>query len=437
MKSPAWAISRAKRTPLNLQLYTRNCGSYKYKTFIGEGPKYTFSQKFSIDGTLKEKRHPKAHIIEPTPGPGSYNIKSDLGGPKYTIGLKRITKSLSQNNISPGVGSYELRKDSSLIKPCYKFDNEKRENLEINKTTKNFPGPGNYKEVKTLETKGFKWTFPHEARFTRIKPRNSKLVRLKVPGPGSYNIKNLIGTEGPKYTFNKVKYNHSDEVDENMKEKVMKYPSPGSYMEKIDYVSDMPKYTIPKFGINISKRQSISPGPWQYNPSIEFNSIFRKVTNCIMNKARGDEDEIKNPKYIKRGTPGPGHYDIKNGELPQGPGYTIGHWVKKIKIREEPGPGQYDANDNHRNKEPSYSIGKEQREDDLKIKKKDNYPGPGTYNTKEVNLSPKYSFPKDITDGKKKSEVPGPGFYKIPTSFDNVSDMSRNSGSFDPNYRYV
>ena len=40
-----------------------------------------------------------------------------------------------------------------------------------------------------------------------------------------------------------------------------------------------------------------------------------------------------------------------------------------LKIREEPGPGQYDANDKHRNKEPSYSIGKEQREDDLKIKK--------------------------------------------------------------------
>ena len=37
----------------------------------------------------------------------------------------------------------------------------------------------------------------------------------------------------------------------------------------------------------------------------------------------------------------------------------------------------------------------------------------------------------------KKVEIPGPGFYKIPTSFDYVSDMARSSGSFDPNYRYV
>jgi hypothetical protein len=246
------------------------------------------SQKFNLDGTLDGKRHPKAHVIESTPGPGSYNIKSDLGGPKYTIGLKRITKSLSQNSLGPG--AYELRKDSSLIKPCYKFDTEKRENLEINKSTKNFPGPGTYKDVNVLESKGFKWTIPQDGRFTKIKPRNTKLVRLKVPGPGSYNIKNLIGREGPKYTFNKVRFNHSDEVDESMKEKTLKYPSPTTYLQRIDYVSDLPKYTIPKFDLSKLKEKSTTPGPWNYNPSIEYYSIFKKVTNCIISKARRDED---------------------------------------------------------------------------------------------------------------------------------------------------
>ena len=393
------------------------------------------SQKFNLDGTLEGKRHPKAHVIESTPGPGSYNIKSDLGGPKYTIGLKRITKSLSQNSLGPG--AYDLRKDSSLVKPCYKFDNEKRENLEINKSTKNFPGPGKYKDISVLETKGFKWTIPQDGRFTKIKPRNTKLVRLKVPGPGSYNIKNLIGREGPKYTFNKVKFNHSDEVDESMKEKTLKYPSPTTYLQRIDYVSDLPKYTIPKFDLSKSKMKSASPGPCDYNPSVEYYSIFKKVTNCIMNKARRDEDEIKNPNYQKVEVPGPGHYDYKNGELPQGPSYTIRNLAKKIKIKEEPGPGEYNANDKHRNKEPSYSIGKELREDNLKTVKKDDYPGPGAYNTKELNISPKYTFPKDNIEGRKKVDLPGPGFYKIPTSFDNISDMTRSGGSFDPNFRYV
>ena len=437
VRSPAWVISRSKRRPLDYESFTKNCGTYKYKSYIGEGPKYTFSQKFNLDGTLTGKRHPKAHVIEPTPGPGSYNIKSDFGGPKYTMGLKRVTKSLSQNNLSPGVGSYEMRKDSSFQKPCFKFDTEKRDNLEINKSSKNYPGPGTYKEINALESKGFKWTFPQQGRFTKIKPRNSKLVRIQVPGPGSYNIQNLIGNEGPKYTFNKVKFNHSDGVDEGMKEKTCNFPSPGSYLKKIDYIPDMPKYTIPKSEKMKSEIKSKFPRPWNYNPKFEYNSIFKKIPNIIVPKDRKYEDEVKNPNYKKLIIPGPGYYDYKNGELPQGPSFTIRNLQKKIKIKEEPGPGEYDLNDKHRNKEPSYSIGREQRDDNLKTIKKDDYPGPGSYDTKELNLSPKFSFPRENIGANKKVEIPGPGFYKIPTSFDYVSDMARSNGSFDPNYRYV
>ena len=95
-KSPAWVISKARRRPLNFESYTKNCGFYKYKSFIGEGPKYTISKKYSKEEILANKRNKNEE--KPTPGPGSYNIKSDLGGPKYTIGLKRVTKSLSQSN---------------------------------------------------------------------------------------------------------------------------------------------------------------------------------------------------------------------------------------------------------------------------------------------------------------------------------------------------
>ena len=90
-----------------------------------------------------------------------------------------------------------------------------------------------------------------------------------------------------------------------------------------------------------------------------------------------------------------------------------------------------------RHKEPYYSIGKEQRGDDLKLVKKNNYPGPGTYNIVELNLSPKYSFSRDNYSQKKKLNVPGPGFYKIPTSFDYISDLTRSQGTFNPIYRYV
>ena len=222
-----------------------------------------------------------------------------------------------------------------------------------------------------------------------------------------------------------------------MKEKISKYPSPVSYNKKIDYISDMPKYTIPKFDKSKYKIKSTSPGPWHYNPSVHYSSIFRKITNCIMSKSNRDEEVIKNPKVYRLKVPGPGYYDYKNGEFPQGPKYTIRKTDKEKKTIDEPGPGEYNANTNHRNKEPSYSIGKELRDDNLKRIKKDDYPGPGAYNTKEMNISPKYTIPKDTPGNRKSPEVPGPGFYKIPTAFDYISDMTRSGGSFDPNFRYV
>ena len=228
-------------------------------------------------------------------------------------------------------------------------------------------------------------------------------------------------------------------MDESLKKVTLKFPSPVTYNKRIEYISDMPKYSIPKFDISkIKVKSTSSPGPGQYNPNAEVNSIFKKITNCIMPKARRDEDEVKNPNYKKLIVPGPGNYNINNDVFPQGPKYTISRSTrKKMRINNFPGPGEYTLNNKHRSREPSYSIGKSLRDDDLKIVKKNNYPGPGSYRTKDENTSPKYTFPKDKLNAKKKFAVPGPGFYKIPTSFDNVSDMTRNSGAFDPNFKYV
>ena len=355
-----------------------------------------------------------------------------------------MAKSLSQDNIFvPGVGSYELRKDSSLIVPCYRFDKEKRENLNMNNSALKYPGPGKYEnEIDKNSTASPKWTFTKSDRFRKLKPRNSKLKRLNVPGPGTYNSKEFTGNEGPHYSFPKEKFNHSDSVDESMFKKIRNYPSPVTYNKSVEYLPDMPKYTIPKVDRNqmnnIRSKFIIScPGPGNYNPNKDVSSTLRKITNCIISKSKRNEEENVNPKVKKIITPGPGWYNINNGELPQGPKYTIRN-VKIInKIRNDPGPGAYDAKMNMRPKEPSYSIGKEQRGDDLKIVKRNNYPGPGTYNIAELNLAPKYSFPKDKYNEKKIYNIPGPGFYKIPTSFDYISDLTRSQGSFDPNYRYV
>ena len=429
---------------MNLNKNTENCGDYKYKIFIGEGPKYTFSQKFNPDGTTDGKRHPRAYVNPPNPGPGAYEIKSELGGPKYTIGVKRLQKSLSQGNLFvPGVGSYELRKDNYFNVPCYKFDKEKRENLNMNHSALKYPGPGKYNnEIDKNSTITAKWTFSKSDRFSKIKPKNSKLVRLNVPGPGSYKFKEITGNEGPRYTFNKDKFNHSDSVDESMFKKIRDYPSPVTYNKSIDYIPDMPKYTIPKLDRNqmnkiITKFKVSCPGPWHYSPNKDVSSTLKRITNCIISKSKRNEEENENPKIKKIITPGPGWYNIKNGELPQGPKYTIRNVKKILNVSDVPGPGAYNANINMRHKEPSYSIGKEQRGDDLKYVKKNNYPGPGTYKIVELELKPKYSFPRDNYERKKKFEIPGPGFYKIPTSFDYISDLTRSQGTFNPVFRYV
>ena len=197
-----------------------------------------------MDGTLDGKRHPKAPIKEETPGPGSYNIKSDLGGPSYTIGLRRVHKSLSQNSLNPPVGTYQLRKDSDLDVPSFKFDTEKRNNLELNELNKKYPGPGAYNNPYKLENNGSQWTFSQSPRFVRVKPRNPKVVRIKIPGPGSYDFQTYIGKEGPKYTFNRVKYNHSDDMDESLKKITLKFPSPVTYNKRIEYTSKIRRRKI-------------------------------------------------------------------------------------------------------------------------------------------------------------------------------------------------
>ena len=48
-----------------------------------------------------------------------------------------------------------------------------------------------------------------------------------------------------------------------------------------------------------------------------------------------------------------------------------------------------------------------------------------------------FSFPKAVFKNKIKFMVPGPGQYRIPTSFDYISNLTREKGMFDPTFRYV
>ena len=185
----------------------------------------------------------------------------------------------------------------------------------------------------------------------------------------------------------------------------------------------------------ITKFKILCPGPEKYSPNINVSSSLKRSPSwLISNSKKFDLESCYGGRQYKTG---PGTYEIKIGNIPQGPMYSINKMTPIIKIDEKPGPGAYDVNENNRPNEPKYSIGKEERGDELKQVKKDAFPGPGAYKMVDMSGSPKISFSKGSISCKNKNNVPGPGFYKIPTSFDNINSMVRSCGGFDPAFQYV
>jgi hypothetical protein len=342
---------------------------------------------------------------------------------------------------TPGVGSYEITKEFEA--PCYKMDKEKRINLNLNHTALKYPGPNKYfYDVEGESTTTPKWTFSKTERFKRKKPKSAYIRRLEVPGPGSYKTQTFMGKEGPHYTFNKEKYNHTDAFDEYMFKKRINYPAPGSYSLSQVYISDTPIYTISK--LEREKRKSdkyleTSPGPEKYNPDKYVSSTMKKNPIWTMSKANKDENEkVKGSKKIRVQTPGPGHYHNIYGNMPNGPKYSMAKKLKKAKKDQKPGPGNYEVVNVHFPSEPKFSFGKEKRKDE-KIAQitKDGFPGPNKYTISDSKFNHVGNFTKDKRYKDNKFIVPGPGQYRIPTAFDYIADYVRQSGNFNPAFKYV
>ena len=99
----------------------------------------------------------------------------------------------SKSDVTPGPGNYNLRSDSSLIVPSYKFGTEKKDGLNLTQT-KYVPGPGNYEYKADILNK----TMP---KFSFGKELRSTSKRSNTPGPGTYNYKEYIGKEAPRITM--------------------------------------------------------------------------------------------------------------------------------------------------------------------------------------------------------------------------------------------
>lgn len=440
-QSPQWTINAIKRTSSFKKPKTPGCGSYEYKTYIGEGPKYSFGPvNTNSDLENKDKKDKKSE----EKGPGFYLIQDLNTGPKYSMFGKKHNnkKDLQKKSEVPGVGKYELRKDNSFIIPCFKFDKSERKNLEINEDALKYPGPEKYYinfNVNCTSTP--KWSFNLDERFPYRKSKNKFCLKVEPPGPGAYKTREYMGTEGPFYSFPRMKDNHIVLDDDEIK-KLKQFPSVGKYIESIRYISDLPSYSFSnlKSKNELNDKEHIeTPGPGNYNPNKEITSTFFKspLWGWSLSKVNRDEDvPIKGSRKIHIITPGPGYYEDKNGKIPQGPQITMSPTFPKIKVMNFPGPGQYNVIDKTSGG-PEYSISKGKRDEDFKRIKKDNYPGPGTYQIKDTDLARCFTISTKQKRNKKKDSFPGPGAYRIPTSFDYINNMARDKGSFDSKYRYI
>ena len=140
-------------------------------------------------------------------------------------------------------------------------------------------------------------------------------------------------------------------------------------------------------------------------------------------------------------SPGPGRYNIRKNIGEEAPQYSIR--IKNNEFGKEfmtPGPGKYNNDQLITYKHyPSWKIGTSSRNNDLKMKIKEGFPGPGAYQYYDKHLlsPPKYRFGTQKKYNDKFNDNPGPGSYHIPCSIVEVNNYTREQGVFDDNFKFI
>ncbi len=265
------------------KLVTPGAGEYTIPTKIGDGPKYSMLSK-------GDQLYPSKNII--SPGPAVYT-------PNYDAIRKNLSFSLTGKNhplrkeITPGASDYNVRSDSALKVPSYKFGTESRDK-SLPKEILCKPGPGDYNIADRAIRTAPRFSFGKEFR-SLDGPKGKD-----TPGPGEYQPFYKIGKEGPKYTMSAK--------DERSSSKRSFIPGPGQYT-----LHSKNKRSTPSFGMGTSKREGVigfpknTPGPSQYIPTYFVNSIYNKSPNWSLGagpKKSNREEEL---------SPGAGNYNVSKG----------------------------------------------------------------------------------------------------------------------------
>lgn len=252
-----------------------------------------------------------------------------------------------------------------------------RSNRNIYKSP-NVPGPGQYEAKTNISSKSAIFGSSERMGKYQISP---------APGPGVYECKSLI-SEGPKFSINgRIRLIQKQQA-----------PGPGDYDPKTQLLDKIFTHSFtkePRLVQNI-KEKEYSPGPGSYNVAQgEYKSGVKF----------GNEARAKSAISI---VPGPGTYCLPN--LQDNKGFSISGKVIVKEVEKSPGPGNYLIKPNLEDK--SYSIGRSPR-----FNYTDNMvPGPGAYNENIPKPNTNLIIGRSKRDSPTKPDSsPGPGTYQTPT----------------------
>ena len=237
-----YKFSKAIRFPSHKKPYDAfyyNLPSVKdrFTTTFGYGTKYDFAKN-----VLKGKTDSYYDI------PREFDIKRK-NSPQYSFGRGRDLCIMPQFKIdknTPGVGSYELRKDFG--KDALKFSIFGREWDHRKKSPMNAfitPGPGYYEEVLKTNEKGrySSSIYENTRQIKFIYPERYKTVKNNNPPPWAYNLGTMFNRTGMQFTskFNSTIAKTMSNRPKNfyLPDKTSSYPGPGTY----DSFSDFNGYT--------------------------------------------------------------------------------------------------------------------------------------------------------------------------------------------------
>ena len=201
---------------------------------LGFGSKYDFTKNSNASEFISIKRD-----FDKGNQPGkkySFGISREKFRKAFCPGFKIIDKDI------PGPGKYNIFKEPGEDSPRYSIHEKLNSTSFINKFM-NYPGPGEYKPMISINSKG---KYPI-SKISNIKSTNFGKYKTKrffykinnIPGPGSYKFKDLMGVNfNSKYKSVKLITMHKKLTKKEIRDN---YPGPGSYSSFSEFGNLSPK----------------------------------------------------------------------------------------------------------------------------------------------------------------------------------------------------